>query len=82
MKFLSWKDLAARRTTSVSTEKRRVKSDPRHPKPIPVSAGRVAFLEPEIESYDDGILIPEGRLAQRDAGRHDHEDEPEAVEAL
>ena len=62
MQFLTWDDLAERRTTSKSTEKRRVKGDPRHPHPVQVSPGRVAFPEHEIEAYDR-LLI-----AERDAG--------------
>ena len=57
-KFLSWDDIAERRSTSKSTEKRRVKDDPRHPRAVHVSPGRVAFPEPEIEDYDQ-LLIAE-----------------------
>ena len=60
-KFLTWGDLAERRTTSKSTEKRRVGDDPRHPRPVQVSPGRVAFPEPEVEAYD--LLL----IAERDA---------------
>ncbi len=61
MQFLSWADLAKRRSTSVSTEKRRLKNDPRHPRPVPMSPGRVAFPEPETDKYD--LLL----IAERDA---------------
>ena len=57
-KFLSWTDLAERRSTSKSTEKRRVQDDPRHPQPVQMSPGRVAFPEPEVEAYDQ-LLIAE-----------------------
>ena len=66
MKFLSWKDLAERRTTSVSTEKRRVKDDPRHPKLVQISQGRVAFIESEIDAYDE-ILVAEFRAGEQNA---------------
>ena len=61
MRFISWKDLAERRSTSVSTEKRRVKSDPRHPRLVRLSPGRVGFPEPEIDAFD--LLL----IAERDA---------------
>ncbi len=66
MQFISWKELADRRSTSVSTEKRRVKSDPRHPKPVDLSPdrnglGRKGFVEPEVDEYD--LLL----IAERDA---------------
>ena len=60
MRFLSWKDLADRRSTSVSTEKRRIKRDPRHPRPVQISLGRVGFPEPEVNEYD--LLL----IAERD----------------
>ena len=60
MRFLSWKDLADRRTTSVSTEKRRVNTDPRHPRLVKISPGRVGFPEPEVDEYD--LLL----IAERD----------------
>lgn len=63
MKFLSWQDLADRRSTSVSTEKRRVKSDPRHPKPVPITPGRVAFIEHECDAYDEQ-MVAEYRAGQ------------------
>ena len=67
MKFITWKELAKRRTTSISTEKRRVKDDPRHPKLVQVSPGRVAFVEAEIEVYDEN-MVTEMRIAERDGG--------------
>ena len=66
MKFLSWKDLAERRTTSVSTEKRRVKDDPHHPKSIQISPGRVAFVESEIDAYDE-MMVAELRSGEQHA---------------
>ena len=74
MQFLSWKELADRRSTSVSTEKRRVKNDPRHPRPVPMSPGRVAFPEPETDEYDllliaerDNALVEDGENKPADA---------------
>ena len=61
MRFISWKELAKRRPTSVSTEKRRVKSDSRHPRPVDLSPGRRGFPEPEVDEYD--LLL----IAERDA---------------
>ena len=54
--FVSWKELARRRSTSISTEKRRVKSDPNHPRPIKISPGRKAFIEAEVEEYDVAMV--------------------------
>ena len=66
MKFLSWKDLAKRRTTSISTEKRRVKDDPRHPQLVQISPGRVAFIESEIDAYDE-MMVAELRAGEQHA---------------
>ena len=66
MQFLTWRDLARRRTTSVSTEKRRVKDDPRHPKLVQISPGRVAFIESEIDAYDE-IMVAELRASEQHA---------------
>ena len=52
MRFLSWKDMAARRGTSVSTEKRLHKTDPRYPKKVNLSPGRVGFAEEAADEYD------------------------------
>ena len=65
MRFLSWKDLADRRGTSVSTEKRRVKTDSRHPKQVQISPGRVGFPEHEANAYDE-LLVGE-RDAENEA---------------
>ena len=67
MRFLSWKQLAERRTTSVSTEKRRVKADPRHPRLVHMSPRRVAFVESEIDVYDE-TMVADQRIAERDGG--------------
>ena len=61
MRFKSWKQRAADRGTSVSTEKRRYNDDPRYPRPVNLSPGRVAFVDDELDEYDR-ILI-----AERDA---------------
>ena len=60
MKFISRKSLAARRTISLSTQKR-LGQDPRHPNPVEISPGRVAFLEPEVDAYDE-MIIAERRV--------------------
>ena len=59
MRFISRKDLAARRSISLSTQKR-LEQDPCHPKPVDMSPGRVAFVEPEADQYD--LLL----IAERD----------------
>ena len=56
MKFLSWKEIAARRGTSVSTEKRLEKEDPRYPRKVPLSPGRVGFPEDEADAYDRALI--------------------------
>ena len=56
MKFLSWREMAARRGTSVSTEKRLQATDPRYPRKIPLSPGRVGFLEKEAELFDAALV--------------------------
>ena len=62
MRFISWKQLAERRSTSPATEYRRFKEDPRHPKLVQVSPNRVAFIESELDAYDE-IIVAEGRVA-------------------
>ena len=57
-RFLSWKQMAARRGTSVSTEKRLQQTDPRYPKKVRISEGRVGFPETEADDYDV-LLIAE-----------------------
>ena len=72
MQFISWKGLAKGRTTSVSTEKRRVKEDPRHPKPVQISPGRVAFIKAEVDVYDE-IMVAEMVARREEQSRpHDH----------
>ncbi len=60
MQFRSRKALAKRRSISLSTQKR-LEKDPRHPKPVDISPGRVAFVEPETDEFD--MLL----IAARDA---------------
>ncbi len=83
MQFISWKELADRRSTSVSTEKRRVKSDPRHPKPVDLSPdqnglGRKGFVEPEVDEYDL-LLIAERDNALDGDGESNPADEASAA---
>ena len=61
MQFKSWKQRAKARSTSVSTEKRRYKADPRYPRLVSLSPGRVGFVDDELDAYDR-LLI-----AERDA---------------
>lgn len=63
MKFTSWKQRAADRSTSISTEKRCYANDPRYPRLVPISPGRVAFVSSECDAYD-AMLI-----AERDQNR-------------
>ena len=56
MRFITWKDLALRRSTSLSTEKRRLDFDPRHPRPVAISPMRVGFPEDEIDEYDRMLI--------------------------
>ena len=51
MKFLSWKDMAERDTTSVSTQKRLYATDPRYPHKVQLSPNRVGFPEDEADAY-------------------------------
>ena len=76
MKFISRKDLAKRRSISLSSQKR-LEQDPRHPKPVNVSPGRVAFVEPEADEYDL-LLIAERDNALADIG----EDKPAGEAAI
>ena len=90
MQFVSWKDLVKSRGTSVSTEKRRVKNDPRHPKPVDLSPdqnglGRKGFVKPETDEYDllliaerDKALAENGENKPADASETPH---PEATVA-
>ncbi len=56
MRFFSWKQQAARRGTSVSTEKRLQKEDPRYPQKVQISPGRVGFPEDEADAYDRALI--------------------------
>ena len=56
MQFLSWKEIATRRGTSVSTEKRLQKKDPDYPEKVKLSPGRVGFAEDQAESYDQVLI--------------------------
>ena len=56
MRFFSWREMAARRGTSVSTEKRLFEEDPDYPDKVAVSVARVGFPEDQAERYDQ-ILI-------------------------
>ncbi len=56
MRFLSWKEIATRRGTSVSTEKRLEKEDPDYPDKTQLSPGRVGFAEDQAEQYDQVLI--------------------------
>ncbi len=60
MKFTSWKQRAEDRGTSVSTEKRCLANDPRYPRPVQISPGRMALVASECDAYD-ALLIAEAR---------------------
>ena len=77
MQFLSYADLAARRRTSVRTERRRIQNDPRHPRPVKLSPNRVGFPEPEADAYDL-LLIAERDAALAENGKNKPADAPEA----
>ena len=63
MKFISWKKRVASRGTSLSTEKRCYADDPRYPRLVRISPGRVAFVESELDTYD-ALLIRERDVAE------------------
>ncbi len=52
MQFHSWKEMAALDGTSVSTQKRLQKTDPRYPRKVRLSPGRVGFSSSAKEAYD------------------------------
>ena len=60
MAFISWRQMAKRRGTSVSTEKRLHATDPRYPTKYHTSPGRVGFAENEVDEYDR--LVMEGHF--------------------
>ncbi len=63
MKFLSWSDMAALDGTSVSTQKRLQKTDPRYPRKCHLSPGRVGFPSSDKEAYDRArIAEPEAPM--------------------
>ena len=64
MQFLSWKEIAARRGVSVSTEKRLHKTDPRHPKKTRLSPGRVGFAKEEADEYDRLLMAEQSEAAE------------------
>ena len=59
MQLLSWKEVAARVSVSVSTVKRLHAADPRFPKKLRISSGRVGFDEAELDRWL-------GKLAERE----------------
>ena len=61
MKFHSWKEMAALDGTSISTQKRLQKTDPRYPRKVRLSPGRVGFSSFAKEAYDRA-RVEEGRL--------------------
>ena len=52
MRFFSWREMAQMDNTSVSTQKRLQANDPRYPRKIQLSPGRVGFAEDDRERYD------------------------------
>ena len=65
MKFVSWKQRVEDRGTSRSTEQRRYLDDPRYPRLVQISPGRVAFVASELDDYD-ALLIAEREEKLRD----------------
>ena len=65
MKFLSWKEIAARRGTSVSTEKRLQKEDPDYPDKTQLSPGRVGFPEDQAERYDRILIARQSEVGAK-----------------
>ena len=65
MRFLSWAEMAKRRGTSISTEKRLEKEDPDYPRKVQLSPGRVGFAEEAAERYDRVLIArqSEGKAA-------------------
>ncbi len=66
MKFTSWKQRAEDRGTSVSTEKRCYANDPRYPRLVPISPGRVAFVSSELDAYDATLIAARDEERQPD----------------
>ena len=51
MKFLSWRELGSRADLSLSTLKRLRLEDPKFPRKIRISSGRVGFVEAETDAW-------------------------------
>ena len=51
MQLLSWTQLAARISVSISTAKRLRLEDPTFPKKLRISSGRVGFSEAELDAW-------------------------------
>jgi len=51
MRYISWRDFAAKSTLSVSTLKREAAADPTFPRRRQLSSGRVAFVESEADDW-------------------------------
>ncbi len=66
VKFISWKQRAQDRGTSVSTEKRCYDDDPDYPRVVPISPGRVAFVSSELDAYDAGLITKRDEVRQPD----------------
>ncbi len=52
MRFFSWREMAEMDSTSISTQKRLQANDPRYPRKVRLSPGRVGFAEADREAYD------------------------------
>jgi len=53
--FLSWPDLRDRSTLSISTLKRLAKEDPKFPRKVHLSPGRVGFYEDEADAWLESL---------------------------
>lgn len=62
MRYLTWREVADRLTVSVSTAKRLHANDPDFPPKVPISPGRVGFLENKADAYV-AILAERARVA-------------------
>ena len=72
MKFITWKQRASDRQTSVSTERRLMNSDPRYPRPKQLSPGVKRLVDEECDAYDRLIIAENDAAADRrprDKGR-------------
>lgn len=68
VQFKSWKQRALDRGTSVSTEKRCYAADPKYPRLVSLSPGRVAFVASELDEYDATLIASRDAVARRDPG--------------